>query len=651
MISRRLIVMCTSLVLAGVVLTAGAQEPGRPRPRGLPLPDRIHPGLPSPGDLDLRRRLLELDRLISLGSVGRAETVLQELSAHSQLERDLLPRRIKVARLRGDHATAARLTEEALERNPRATGLWRDLMESRTALEELNAARAAADSYLVHSPNRRSAVVVSVELFLGSGHPVIALALVDSLRPELAEPRLLARQRALALLAMGEQRAAAAEVGAELEAFAYNYGLIRTALLEGPYRPDDHQVFKDRIGQLARDPQAPPELVLLAVDLALEENDDGAARDLADTLLATEAGQRALLRGAATQSLELRLMASDRQREATVAYLLPVLEELVTSRGGSASSRRRAAELIPGVCGDALLLRALGDDPHRAAARCDELLAVARRELPGSPRLHAARLQLALFQRDELGEAAAAARQLERMLLDLDLPTEGVALVRLTLGESYFAAGDTARGRLVLTRLGRDTAQRRAAGHAHFHLARLDLAGGHYATARDRFAACALDNPGAPYANDALELGLVVAEELENPTGGPAVLDLYAPSVYHDLTGHRQERRESLEVFVTTAAAMVDLQERQNLLERGRWELAGLATAAGDTASALDQLDTITHEHAAGRYPAAALAATARLHRASGRAEMARTVLERLLAQYPDYLFADDIRDRLRSLP
>ena len=46
---------------------------------------------------------------------------------------------------------------------------------------------------------------------------------------------------------------------------------------------------------------------------------------------------------------------------------------------------------------------------------------------------------------------------------------------------------------------------RAPAGHAHFVLAKLDLAEGHFATARDRFAAVALDNPAAPYANDALE--------------------------------------------------------------------------------------------------------------------------------------------------
>jgi len=623
----------------------------RPRPRGIPVPDIFRGLTPNGATADLHRRLRELDELISLGSLGRAESLLEELAAHSVLADDLALRRIRLARLRGDHAEAARLTREALVGRPASASLWRDLMESLVALDETGPARAAADSFMTRSPNRRSAAVVVAEQFLRGGRPRLAVALIDSLRPVLGEPRLLARQRAVGLLTLGEQEPAADEVIAELESFAYNYALIRTALLDGPYRPALHRDFKERLRARALRQDAPPEASLLAVDLALMEADTGQARKLAERLQPTPAGRRALLRGAMTLAQELRLLDTPDQRQATVAYLLPVLEALADVREADVGPRRRAAELIPGVCSDALLLDALGDDPRRAVERCDEMLAIVRRELPGSPQLHAARIQLALYTRDEVGAPADAAGQLERMLLDLNLPTEGVALVRLTLGECYFAAGDTSRGRTVLTRLGRDREQRRAAGHAHYHLARLDLAEGHFTTARDRFAAVALDNPGAPYANDALELGLAVAEELENPTGGPQVLGLYAPAVYHDLTGDREARRRALRDFVDAAAVLVDPRETQHLLERGRWELANLAVADGDTALALDLLDTVTAEHAEGRYPAAALAETARLAAAAGRWDRAREVLERLLAQYPEYLFADDIRDRLRSLP
>jgi tetratricopeptide (TPR) repeat protein len=276
---------------------------------------------------------------------------------------------------------------------------------------------------------------------------------------------------------------------------------------------------------------------------------------------------------------------------------------------------------------------------------------VVRERYPQSPYLYSAQIRLARYTRDELHEPLRAAARLERLLTDLDLPLEGVALARLILGECYLAAGDTARGRLVLTRLGRDSEFREAAGHAHYHLARLDLAGGHYATARDRFATVALDNPAASYANDALELGLLIAEELDNPTGGPALLDLYAPTVLYELTAQPDSQRAALERFVAVAPSRVDLEEPQHLLEWARLELAELYRADGRTAAALEQLERIVLDHPDGRFAPEALARQGEILRAAGDDQAARAVLERLLLQYPDYLFSDDVRAELKGLP
>jgi tetratricopeptide (TPR) repeat protein len=237
------------------------------------------------------------------------------------------------------------------------------------------------------------------------------------------------------------------------------------------------------------------------------------------------------------------------------------------------------------------------------------------------------------------------------MLLNLNLPTEGLALVRLTLGESYLAAGDTARGRVVLTRLGRDPEFRQAGGHAHYHLARLDLAEGHFATARDRFAVIALDNPGAAYANDALDLGLIIAEEMDNPTGGPDILALYAPAVYYDLTAQPDARLAALESFVAEAGRRLDLSEPQHLYEKVLFELGSVYAENGRVTEAQDLLQRVVLENPDGRYPARALQLQGQLLRGDGRDSAARAAWERLLAQYPDYLFIDDVRDELRTLP
>jgi len=649
----RRVALILLLVPALLVPASGRTQTPPERQEGrLPVPREMMQQQASPHvHLDLQRRLFEVERLLAVGSLARAEELIEDLMQHRSLRRRLVGLRLRLARLKGDPAQAAAIAEEELARRPAAAHLWRELAQARLALDETEAARAALDSFLVHSPQPRSAARVTVDILRRAERPAMTVAWIDSLRPVLAEPRFLSTQRAYALLALDEQRGAADELADDLRTNPLNLAMVRIGLLDGPFRPADHGPFTDRLAELAVAPGAVPEEAVLVLDLHLARGDREAAAGVTASLASHRAGRRLLLQHAVTLERELELLEDPRQRQAVVDHLLPVLADLAGPDEPDASRRRQAAATLASACGKALALGTLGNDPRRAAERFNEYLDVARAAHPGNAQLHAARIRLATFTRDELGEPALAARRLEDMLLDLDLSTEGVALVRLTLGECYLAAGDTARGRTVLTSLGRDRDFRRAAGHAHYHLARLDLAGGHFATARDRFAAVALDNPAAPYANDALALGLAVAEELDNPSGGPAVLVLYAPSVYWDLLARPEERRASLREFVARAASMVDTTEPQRLLERGRWELAGLEAAAGDAPAALVLLATITGEHADGRYPAAALAETSRLLRAQGREVEARAALERLLTQYPDYLFADDVRDELRNLP
>jgi hypothetical protein len=56
-------------------------------------------------------------------------------------------------------------------------------------------------------------------------------------------------------------------------------------------------------------------------------------------------------------------------------------------------------------------------------------------------------------------------------------------------------------------------------------------------------------------------------------------------------------------------------------------------------------------QHPRGRFPGAALQMLGRLRLEDGRNDLAREAWERLLAQYPGFLFSDDVRDELRRLP
>ena len=71
----------------------------------------------------------------------------------------------------------------------------------------------------------------------------------------------------------------------------------------------------------------------------------------------------------------------------------------------------------------------------------------------------------------------------------------------------------------------------------------------------------------------------------------------------------------------------------------------------GRNAEALATLDRVILDHPGGRYPARALEMRGLILQNEGRHAEARLAWERLLAQYPEYLFIDDVRDELRTLP
>ena len=644
-----LAVVCCTVVL---FLSSGtpAQEP---RTQQLPRPQQVRPGL-MPVDphaaLDMQRRLLELDQMLSLRSVSKAQALITDLEQHRELAGELLSRRTRLAMLTGDFAGAIRIARQGLLTRPDDSALWRDLAGSLLALARPDSARLALDGYIAHSPEPRSAGKVAVDLCLQTRHPQMASSLIDSLRSALGEPHFAALQKSQALLETGRKVAAAVEISASLRAQPYNLSLVRSRILQGQYDPDKDEDFLQALVGIADGPGAIAVEKILVANLLLVGGRAADAVDRVRPLIDSSSSGLTLLQNVNTLTRELDLLPHDRQYTATVDYLLDVLEGLTSSQRQSTMLRQRAADRLAEVCEPALQAGRLGDDPRAAVKRFKELLDQVRSVNPASDRLYSARIILARYVKDTLKEPLTAARSLEHLLLDTDLPTEGVALTRLSLGECYMAAGDTARGRTVLTQLARDPDFRGPAGFAHYHLARLDLAEGGYATARDRFAVVAMDNPGAPYANDALELGLAVAEEMENPSGGPEILGFYAPCVLYDLLDRPDKRLQALRAFVRETTRRVDLSEPQHLLERGMYELAGALSEADSSAAARRVLRTLYTEHPDSRYAAGAMDLEGKLLLREGRAEEARDVWTRVLVQYPDYLFLADVRDELKTL-
>jgi tetratricopeptide (TPR) repeat protein len=637
--SLGLLLLCAGWPGGWIAPTAAAGQAEMP-PQTLRLPPDA-----------LLHSLQELDQLLHLENLPRAESLLQTLIQRGARRQDLLPRAIKLAQLQKDHAKAVILCREALATQPRSARMWRELATSLIALDRFAEAAEALDAFIQNSPEQRTGMIVAVELWQQSGHPEEALALCDTVRQRLSDPRFLSRWRAGCLITLDRQAEAADELVMELRANPLNFPLIRADLAELDLAPETAGRLLAGLSRRRSEPGAVPEELLLVASLQLQRGATDAAIATVAPLLETRTGCLNLLQMAGYVAKGSGLIEDKERRRVHARFLISILESLATGDNLERGLRPRVLDMLAQACEDALADDVLASDPEAAVAQLERVLGLVKEGSPASPHLYAAQIHLAHYTRDVLRRPAEAAARLERLLVDLDLPLEGVALSRLTLGECYLAAGDTARGREVLTRLGRGSQFREAAGHAHYDLARLDLAQGQWPTARDRFAVVAMDNPLADYANDALELGLAIAEELDNPTGGPRILEAYARSVYYDLTAQPDSQAAALRDFITFASAELDLTQPQHLLERCRFELARLAWRLGDWQTAVQECERIVLDHPAGRYPPEALVLEGRIWEERGAWDRARQAYERLLQQYPEHLFADDIREQIRSLP
>lgn len=632
------------LALAIMSTLVGAAAGQQPR-----LPGK-HPVSPRPEGV-FERQLAQIDQLIRLEHLSRANAMLEQLAGTGAPPSLLNKRHARIALALGDHERARELSLEGLAADDRDPEFWRYLAASELGLGDLDAGRRALDQFLGQVDDRRAGLTTAVDMAAAAGQPLLTIALIDSARALVNGPRFLARPRATQLLSLGRVEEASREIRAVFEDSPFNLPFVRRELLgDGADRVPVG--LEPALMDLAREPGAPPELTILAANILLSRGQAAQARDLVVPLLDDRKALRAAMTNAGILVSELGVLDAGPELQAHLTYLLDLLPACSARPGLTPRRRQLALDNLAATCMVALQRGLLDDDPHAAVARFGALLEAVRDGHPESAQLYAAQIELARFTRDRLRDPAAAASRLETLLLDLDLPVEGVALARLALGESYLAARDTSRARRVLTALARDPEFRTPAGRAHYLLARLDLAQGHIATARDRFAAVALDSPGAPHANDALSLGLVIAEEMQNPTGGPDLLLRYARSVWYDLVAEPDSQRVALSRYLGRAEVQVDLSMPQPLLERARYELAVLERKVGNPGAALEQLERIVGEQPAGRMAARALALRAEIL-ADDRLDTvaARREYERLLVQYPDYLFAGEVRQRLRDLP
>ena len=638
--------MSRCIIFAALMLwtvTAAAQEARPPLNQPPPQP-QVHGAI---GRTDWITRLSQVSHLLKLGSHGRAATLLEELEKAGAPRSAALSQWVALAAALDDQARVVELCEEGLASTPNSPRLLRSYAMGLMAVGRLDDAQAALERLLAGSPNKTNVVIQTVGLWREGGHPERGLALCDSVREAGGGAMFLRRPRAACLLQLGRVDEGIAEIMNELDDNPMNLMILRQEFLPQLHTRD----MAEQAAAALDIPTASIAAKLMRVDLLLLlDRGEEAEGDVAP-LVATKESAGEVMRLVSALTREAPLIEDDDVRRATVNWLLAVLESLSVSPAVDAGHRPQILDMLAGAAQDALELGLLDREPDKAVARLESVLDRVRAGSPGSSRLYSAQILLARYTRDVQGRPAEAAARLTRLLTDLELPLRGVALCRLELGLSHLADCDTVRARTVLRRLGRSDQFPEASGPAHFHLARLDMAQGHWESARDRLAAVALNDPRADQANDALDLALLLAEELDRPEGGSTLLDVYAPAVAAELCRRDDDRLEALTALLRTAEAMPGVVGESALVDRARLELGALEAGEGRYRRAAELAAAVASDHPGGDSAAAALLIQGRWLAAAGDAVAARLAWERLVLQYPDDLAAEDARTLLRELP
>jgi tetratricopeptide (TPR) repeat protein len=264
----------------------------------------------------------------------------------------------------------------------------------------------------------------------------------------------------------------------------------------------------------------------------------------------------------------------------------------------------------------------------------------------------------ALILFEDLGQPQAAIETFQALIADLHERGEPDQVVRVQMALCMVALGkfDAARTELQAVvgadTLGADPGSDSRPGQgkrpvapealgrarARYHLAELDLVEGQYDRAIDGFAALAEQAPEDRMANDCLDLALTLTEASLGDTVGVHRYSLYRGAILRrDPTAARGE-----------LTALVTEHKESALHALALYQLANDYRDSGDTAQALEKYGELVQEHPQHRLAPRALEAIGDLQREKlGHPELAVQSYERILMEYPDDLFLDDVREKL----
>ncbi len=579
-----------------------------------------------------KHQLQTVDRLLRLESYSRAETLLQQLEKTGTTQLEIPIHWIKLWQGTGRDSLVVDLFTQIPERQ-QTHRLLKELAESHMKLGNIDVARGIVDKVLQSEADRVNSAQVMVQLWRDSGHPLEGVALCDLLMQD--DQTFMRRQRSICLMQAGNVKEAMAGFNVELNQYQLNLAIVRKDLAQVMTDPAQAAESLQKL-----DPENSSRLLL--ADLLLQSGQASQALDAVDNMFSDRVTVSLLYGFSSLLVSELRFADQELQQD-YIDWLLTVLEKLFHSESLPLPQRKSALNLLSDVTVQAVKTGTI--DGPVAVERLESIMELLQEHRAGDTHYFAVWLELARFTCDQMNQPQRAVTQLENMLSQPGISGKGISKCKVELGRCMIAAGDTVTARLELAYVGSYSNDRNAAGMAHFILAKLDLTQGQWEQAKDRLAAVAIHNPGAPIANDALDLGLLIAEEIENPAGGVDQLQIYAKAILANMISDVDAEIAALRELIAIAEnAGPDVQ--QYLLERAKWELANLLPST----EALQLCSQLYLDYPDGRYPAASLNYSADLLIELGDTSGAREKWEQLLLQYPNNLYANDARLKLEQL-
>jgi tetratricopeptide (TPR) repeat protein len=636
-----------TLALCAVVAMAGSLcAPSPVRAQFPPNPSKKDTSAPS-----FRQ---QVEMWIRSGQTDRAIELLETRRDNSGLDSALARRLASLYRETGRYADLEKFVLDSHDGDLDGadSGELRMLAEARFHLNRPDEARAALDLILRRDPGDPSMLRMVASVLSQNDRVADAVELLQSARADAKEPTLFAQLLARLDTQLEKPVDAISEYARVVVGNPLNIALVRGQVLQLADRWPDR--LDALVGAVQKVRDAYPDvaqLSLLTAELRLRQGGADEALTALRPYLADPSMAQELLRLALAGLAESRSHArgdeSDEDAMRRLRFSASIARGLLDGGQLPRSLQPRAWDTLTRT------LMALLENPaferQDSATQLEVLdetqkaILSMQRDFAGNRLTASALLRLAGLYSGSLHRPKRAIEIYDHITDDPGATTENLQLARMGRAEAYVAMGDTATARRLFQDIGQDMSFVEGQGRAQYFLGQIDFMGGHFETAKDRLRAVAVESSRADFANDALDLAVLLAEQEMSGAESDSGLVRYGAMLFHRAVADSEAMRHDL-------SAVTRIEGTSALAARARLDLAQLERGAGRPEAALVQLRALEHDMPGSRYLPHAMEEEADLLEEEGDPVAALRIYEKLLLEHESYIHLDRVRDRVRKM-